>query len=296
MGAAFTLIELLVVIALIAILTAVLLPVLNAAQGRSSAVQCMNNHKQLVSAWMMYARENQDFLCPNPALAPAQGDDTIGTSWVAGYEHLDPNLEDNTNLDYLRGSLLAPYCGYSVEIYKCPDDTWMCSEGNVPMPRVRSVSMNVCLEGNYYIVNGNGGYPINEAYYPATQGQYYYCYVKLTDIGASTPGPGPAAMWVMGDEHGNTINNGNMSWFGSTGTWADTPASYHNLGNNYSFADGHVEYHKWQTKWVPSGGTSGTGLAGWPQESTFPFGGSPTPVIGNKVDYNWVTQHATTLY
>jgi len=246
-GGAFTLIELLVVIATVAILAAMLLPVLHAAQGQSSAVQCMNNHKQLVSAWEMYARENQDVLCPNPALS-IPGADTIGTSWVPGYEHLDPNLEDNTNIAYLQNSLLAPYCNKSVGIYKCPDDTWLCTEGNQLLPRVRSVSMNVCLEGNYYIINGNGGYPLDEAYFPANEGLKYYCYVKITNIGAGTPSPGPADMWIMGDESGNTINNGNMSWFGNGSAWGDTPASYHNLGNNYSFADGHVEYHKWLTK------------------------------------------------
>jgi prepilin-type N-terminal cleavage/methylation domain-containing protein/prepilin-type processing-associated H-X9-DG protein len=295
---AFTLTELLVVIALIAILTAILLPVLNAAQGGASIVQCLNNHKQLITAWVMYARENQDVLCPNAALSGGNGSgqaDTIGTSWVAGYEHLDANLEDNTNILYLQNSLLAPYSNRSTKIYKCPDDAFLCTEGGVLMPRVRSVSMNVCIEGNYYIASGGNaslGIPNNEAYYPAIQNLKYYCYVKLTDMGG-IPGPGPADLWVMGDEHGNTINNGNMSWFSSGSQWADTPASYHDLGNNYSFADGHVGYHKWTTGWNSSGGTSGTGLAGWPQLSA-PGGLAGGPNLGNRADFNWVTAHGTT--
>jgi prepilin-type processing-associated H-X9-DG protein len=295
---AFTLIELLVVIANLAILAAILLPVLRATQGGAPTILCMNNHKRLITAWLMYSRDNQDVLCPNPALNIAQSDETIGTSWVAGYEHLDANLQDNTNVSYLQNSLLAPYCNRTVSIYKCPDDAWLCTEGGVLMPRVRSVSMNTCIEGNYYIVTGGNaalGIPNNEAYYPATENLRYYCYVKLTDIGP-TPGPSPANMWVTGDEHGNTINNGNMSWFGNGTTWGDTPASYHDFGNNYSFADGHVGYHNWMTKWTATGGTSGTGLAGWPQLSQYPPGGLTGPALGNKVDYQWVTADGTALH
>ena len=287
---AFTLIELLVVIATLAITAAILLPVLHAAQTGAPAIQCMNNHKQLITAWQMYARDNQDVLCPNPALNILQTD-TIGTTWVPGYEHLDQNLEDNTNTIYLQNSLLAPYSNRDVSIYKCPDDTFLCTEGGVLMPRVRSVSMNVCIEGNFYIANGakaSLGIPNNEAYYPYSENLHYYCYVKLTDIGALTPGPGSADLWVMGDEHGNTINNGNMSWFNSIANWSDTPASYHSLGNNYSFADGHVGYHKWQTRWTSS---NNSGLAGWPQQSGYPVN---PPALGIKADYSWVTSHGTT--
>ena len=57
---AFTLIELLVVIAIIAILASLLLPALGKSKQKTQGVACMNNHRQLTLAWLMYAQDNND--------------------------------------------------------------------------------------------------------------------------------------------------------------------------------------------------------------------------------------------
>jgi len=54
----FTLIELLVVIAIVAILAAMLMPVLAAARQRGAMARCLNNLKQLGTAFQLYASDN----------------------------------------------------------------------------------------------------------------------------------------------------------------------------------------------------------------------------------------------
>src|SRR5215469_12404081 len=144
----FTLIELLVVIAIIAILAALLLPVLSQAKDRAYTAKCLSNHKQLAAAWYMYKDDNAGKLVLN---------ETQGTnypSWVQGNYGSSPN--DQTNTALLQMGLLYPYLR-SDGIYRCPAD---------PTVHVRSYSMQSQIAPYFWgspvdpeAMNGMPGYP-----------------------------------------------------------------------------------------------------------------------------------------
>ncbi len=71
MRKAFTLIELLVVIAIIAILAAILFPVLAQARESARAAKCVSNQRQIGLALMQYCQDFDGYL-PDPAWADMQ--------------------------------------------------------------------------------------------------------------------------------------------------------------------------------------------------------------------------------
>jgi prepilin-type processing-associated H-X9-DG protein/prepilin-type N-terminal cleavage/methylation domain-containing protein len=63
-GVGFTLVELLVVVSIIALMMSITLPALTRAQRQGEGVHCLGNERQLTLAWIQYAMDNQDYLCP----------------------------------------------------------------------------------------------------------------------------------------------------------------------------------------------------------------------------------------
>ena len=227
---AFTLIELLVVIAIIAILAAILLPVLAKARTRAQATYCMSDLRQITIAWKMYPDDNNGWFAPNE-------DNQFG-GWVRG----DLNYSgspDNTNILYLidpRYAKLGPYTR-SPAIYHCPADLSR-SLGRRGDPRVRSISMSQAIGPD----RNNTDKHTRGQWLPHPPFRVYVKDSQLTD-------PPPSLLWVMIDEHPDSINDGGfavqMPASDAATTWVDVPANYHNNACGFAFADGHAEIHKW---------------------------------------------------
>ena len=276
----FTLIELLVVIAIIAILAAMLLPALSAAKARAQAALCMNNTRQLLIGWQMYADDNQGILAQNdfPFTTAYRGAGALTQShmanWVVGT--MASSLDANNGSQAARNELTDPNSQLSLyvrnpKVFRCPADNYVN-----PLTRslnVRSYSMNSAVGTIGYSSYTGGGPPLNSPVqggwlpgitYNASQSAWL-TYGKSSSFSR----PGPSKTWVFIDENPYSINDGSMA-ISAVATPGNTflidfPSGLHGAAGGLSFADGHSLVHKWVDKrtYTPngliSGGQGGTG-------------------------------------
>jgi prepilin-type N-terminal cleavage/methylation domain-containing protein len=269
---AFTLIELLVVIAIIALLMAILLPSLQAAKRLASSSGCLANEKTLLTAWIMYADDNDAGLVSNRACYDTATDKT---PWVHRPKDISGNnLANNpapttiTDEDRFRGIRAGALWVYVKDVgaYHCPGDTRRSTQ-QPPRDCWRSYSIS------YAFGNSGHNYREYEKLHEIKNSALYYVFIEEEHNG-SRYGENEGGWAIRGVEQ--PLNPGAWRFY-------DPLASYHLKSSTFGFADGHADRRKWMDKRTLE-------FIETNKHNPGSHSGMETPSPGNE-DLRWLIEH-----
>jgi prepilin-type N-terminal cleavage/methylation domain-containing protein len=247
---AFSLIELLVAIAIVAILAALLFPVLAKAKARAQTTNCMSNLRQWGLAEQIYASSNHDGM-PSDGLDRDNGDIYPGTNMqfnAANWMNCLPELVNERDLsDYasnattsaVDNSKILPFPGGIGKIWECPAATMSQQDlqnlQGAGAGGFFSYVMNIDLKGS----------PSQD--FDTAPGEYmpFPQEPKLSSLAK------PSATVFMedavfnydeGQNNGYQVDNYTYS-LNPALRWRSFPARHNGGGGILNFTDGHASYY-----------------------------------------------------
>lgn len=253
----FTLIELLIVIAIIAILAAMLMPVLAKAQARAQEVGCLNNMRQWGSANSMYVDDNNQ-VYPWPRLQTAVGQIQDNPTWHNIQNFALPTTGQGDNI-WFNG--LPAYVANKPLYY------WAAN----PVNFIHTKTIFLCPTAEAKGINPNDATSTApEDMIPADRPLFNYAMNSKslanqasTAILKSQMVAHPSYFVAFCDVR---YRSDELPYYGSTSTDIATPHAYttrfssrHNQGSNLTFGDGHAAYYKY--KYVVANGAVNPAIA-----------------------------------
>ena len=246
---AFTLIELLVVIAIIAVLAAMLLPVLGKAKEAGRRSKCAGNLRQLGIATALYVDDNQDRF-------PPYNQDPVYGSAATHY-------------------FFMPYFNYKIVLPLPTQGTVFICPASIGKPRVFTAAQPDRDVGGPYPSSGYTSYCYNQE----LRGDNSTAPIRPSAVTS------PANVLWAADGFDNRISetfiqipafrHGGCCWDGTNST-ANKPRGE---GFNCVFVDGHVEWISWTRflAWVngPNGVWNGGGGDDYLKNQPYAWGNEP---------------------